>query len=454
MVKGLGKGRIIFDNLNYAIIDIETTGSLRKGQRITEVAIIIFDGHQIIDRFSSLINPEVKIPYTITQLTGIDNELVKDSPKFFEIAKEIVEVTQNCIFVAHNVFFDYNFIRHEFSSLGFHFAREKLCTVRLARKYLPGHRSYSLGKICADLGISISDRHRAMGDARATVELFKKILEVNPDLSDDLVKKQTQVIPSRVSEQEYGDLPSSPGVYYFYDKEDTLLYVGKSKNIKSRVANHFRPNLQKRNDLKLKDSIARIKFKLTGSDIAAQLLECQEIKELRPYYNRAMRRKRFPFTIYVDKVSELYELKIRKTTDDDNGFFSYGSKKTAKARVDATYKAILGTEKDSIVFEAKLNKLVKTVGKNQFNQFLTKSLCGNLPDQETFSLEIQGRNPGEKAYVVVRNERLETINFVSPGKCEQIPLISSADQKRIFYNYLAKHRPKIRSVNEDLTMPN
>ena len=161
---------------NYAVVDIETTGSLRKGHRITEIAIFIFDGEKVIDSFTSPINPEVDIPYTITLLTGIDNSLVADAPKFYQVAKEIVEITEGCIFVAHNVFFDYNFIKHEFSSLGYNFSRKKLCTGRLARKYLPGQKSYSLGNVCKDLQIEISARHRAYGDAAATVELFKMIL--------------------------------------------------------------------------------------------------------------------------------------------------------------------------------------------------------------------------------------------------------------------------------------
>ena len=161
----------------YSIIDIETTGNSSKSGKITEVAIFVHDGFSIIDSFNSLINPECLIPDFITRLTGIDNEMVKTAPRFFEVAKKIVEMTSNTIFVAHNVSFDYRFIQEEFIRLGYDYQRKTMCTVRMGRKYLPGHSSYSLGKLCNDLGINIVGRHRASGDALATVKLFEIILE-------------------------------------------------------------------------------------------------------------------------------------------------------------------------------------------------------------------------------------------------------------------------------------
>ena len=160
----------------YTIIDIETTGGSPKKEKITEIAIVVHDGEKIVEKFSTLINPQRSIPYFITKLTGINNEMVADAPKFYEIAKKIIELTENRVFVAHNVSFDYNFIKNEFSSLGYKFQRKQLCTVRLSRRFIPGHRSYSLGEICKNLGININGRHRALGDALATVRLFEIIL--------------------------------------------------------------------------------------------------------------------------------------------------------------------------------------------------------------------------------------------------------------------------------------
>ena len=160
----------------YAIIDIETTGQSAGTGRITEIAIFIHNGFTITDSFSSLINPECYIPGFITSLTGIDNEMVKTAPRFYEIAKRIVELTQDKVFVAHNVGFDYRFIQHEFNRLGYDYQRKTMCTVRMGRKFLPGYKSYSLGRLCDELGISIIGRHRAAGDALATVKLFELIL--------------------------------------------------------------------------------------------------------------------------------------------------------------------------------------------------------------------------------------------------------------------------------------
>lgn len=163
----------------FTIIDIETTGHSYKNGKITEIALYQHDGQKITNSFGTLINPEMDIPYFITKLTGINNEMVKDAPRFYEVAKKIIELTEGRFFVAHNVNFDYYFVKEEFNRLGYNFNRKKLCTVQLSKKFLPGHRSYSLGKLCSDIGIHINDRHRASGDALATVKLFELLLSKN-----------------------------------------------------------------------------------------------------------------------------------------------------------------------------------------------------------------------------------------------------------------------------------
>lgn len=163
----------------FAIIDIETTGHSYKFGKITEIALYQHNGQEVTHSFSTLINPEMDIPYFITELTGIDNEMVKNAPKFYEVAKTIVELTQGRTFVAHNVSFDYNFIKEEYNKLGYNYMRKTMCTVKLSRKLLPGHGSYSLGKLCSDLNIEINGRHRAAGDALATVKLFEILLQKN-----------------------------------------------------------------------------------------------------------------------------------------------------------------------------------------------------------------------------------------------------------------------------------
>jgi len=167
----------------FAIVDIETTGNSYKYGQITEIAVFQHNGIETTGSFHTLIKPDMDIPYFITRLTGISNETVKNAPKFYEVAKQIVEYTAGRTFVAHNVHFDYRFLREEYKRLEYDFFRKTLCTVQLSRKLLPGHPSYSLGKICSDLNIEIQGRHRADGDALATVKLFEILLQKNETLN-------------------------------------------------------------------------------------------------------------------------------------------------------------------------------------------------------------------------------------------------------------------------------
>ena len=219
----------------YSIIDIETTGGNAPYHRITEIAIIIHDGKKVIDKFSTLINPERSIPWNITRLTGISDTMVQNAPRFCDVAKKIVELTEGNIFVAHNVSFDYNFIRSEFNQLGFDFNRNQLCTVRLSRALIPGKPSYSLGNLCDSLGIKVNDRHRATGDALATSKLFEMLYEINKEYIE------SRILPSRfafsglnakLNREKLDSLPESTGIYFLHNEEGRLIYIGKSKSIR------------------------------------------------------------------------------------------------------------------------------------------------------------------------------------------------------------------------------
>ncbi len=285
----------------YAIIDIETTGGNPRTDKITEIAILVHDGKKVVNEFSTLINPECNIPYYISQITGITNEMVSNAPRFYEVARQLVEITREKVFVAHNVAFDYGFIRQEFKRLGYDFSREQLCTVRLSRKIIPGHRSYSLGNLCEELRIPINGRHRAMGDAEATAKLFDILLQsetaaqtsyivnpsnlprdLNPDLDPSIFKK----------------LPEEPGVYYFYNSRLELVYIGKSKNIKNRVLSHFSNNSTKK-AIQMRAQIADISYEVTGNELIALLRESHEIKKFKPLYNRAQRRSLFRYGLFT-----------------------------------------------------------------------------------------------------------------------------------------------------------
>lgn len=169
----------------FAVVDIETSGGRAQVDKITEIAIYIHDGRRVVDEFTTLINPEVSIPPFITNLTGINNQMVANAPKFYEVAKKIVLLTEGKLFVAHNAQFDYGFIQAEFKRLGYDYQRNTLCTVKMSRKIIPGLKSYSLGNLCQSVGIPINNRHRAAGDALATIKLLDLLLE----------KTQGQLIP-------------------------------------------------------------------------------------------------------------------------------------------------------------------------------------------------------------------------------------------------------------------
>ena len=277
----------------YAILDVETTGLSAAGEKITEIAIFIHDGNQVVDSFESLINPEKKIPYRIVQMTGITNQIVADAPRFYEVAKKIVEFTEDKVIVGHNVKFDYSFLRHEFKSLGYDYKRETLDTVKLSRKLIPGRRSYSLGRLCKDLGINNHARHRAGGDAFATTQLFELLLEIDIDL----VKLKTNGIRSDRNKSLVEGLPKTPGVYYFANADGELIYVGKSINIHDRVLSHLNNNLHKK-AVEMKDAIAHVSFELTGNELVALLLESAEIKRHQPLYNRQQRRTFYNYGLY------------------------------------------------------------------------------------------------------------------------------------------------------------
>lgn len=279
---------------------METTGGRASRHRITEIAIVLHDGEQVVDRWSSLVNPESYIPAGITELTGITQAMVEEAPKFYEIAKEVVERTKDAIFVAHNARFDYSFVQEEFRRLGYTYTRKHLCTVRLSRKAFPGFPSYSLGRLCNRLGIANEARHRAMGDATATAELLSQILSKrdSQESAQEMVNLgiKESLLPKNISLEQIHALPEGCGVYYFHDVSGEVVYVGKSIHIKKRVAEHFAKKTDKAR--KLQQQVHEISFELTGSELIALLLESYEIKRLRPRINRAQKVRNFPYVVH------------------------------------------------------------------------------------------------------------------------------------------------------------
>jgi DNA polymerase III subunit epsilon len=274
----------------YTIVDIETTGGKPENSKITEIAIYRVENGNVVDSFVSLINPDTYIPDYIVRLTGISNDMVQGAPRFYEVAKRIVEITQDTIFVAHNVGFDYGFVKAEFASLGYRFEMPTLCTVKLSRSLMPGYRSYSLGNLCFELGIHINGRHRAGGDAMATVKLFELLLEKNGGflIPDDPYKRiDFSLFPSGIDADRVRSIPETVGVYYLKNAKEQLIYIGKSKRVRSRILDHLSGGKTQKS-LKMAKEIYAFDYIETGSELLALLIESDEIKAHKPLYNKAL----------------------------------------------------------------------------------------------------------------------------------------------------------------------
>ena len=311
----------------YAIVDIETTGGYAAANGIIEICVKIFDGEKVIEEFETLINPEQAIPKYIQAFTGINNEMVQDAPRFEEVAEKVFTYLQGNIFIAHNVNFDYSFIKNHLEFYGYTLNTKKLCTVRLSRQIFPGFPSYSLGNLCNSLQIDLTNRHRAGGDAAATVVLFKKLLsnDVKGIIEASLHRNsKEQVLPPNVPKPQFDALPRTPGVYYFHDQKGKIIYVGKAKNIKTRVNSHFSNNSDSRQKQNFVRHCHAISFQSTATELMAAILESTEIKRLWPVYNTSQKRQEEVFGIFVYEDQNGYmRLAIEKKRKNSNPIYTF-----------------------------------------------------------------------------------------------------------------------------------
>jgi DNA polymerase III subunit epsilon len=291
-----------FGKKMYAIVDIETTGSHSIYSGITEVAVIVTNGREILEKYVTLVDPGVRVPGFIEALTGINNRLLEGSPAFSEIAHKLYKLLAGKIFVAHNVNFDYTFLKHQFNENGLEFNAKKLCTVRLSRQIIPGLSSYSLDSMIRELGISIRNRHRAEADALAAMEIFHFLLANDKEqyIAKALKKGSKEaVFPPNFCKEDFEKLPQKPGVYYFLDQKRKVVYVGKAKNIKQRVLNHFAGNSDLKQKQSFFNSVKHVDYELCGTEFISLLLECQEIKRLWPVYNQSQKTGNRNYGIYL-----------------------------------------------------------------------------------------------------------------------------------------------------------
>ncbi len=313
--------------LMYAIVDIETTGSHPSENGITEIAIVLHNGTEIEGRFETLVNPVISIPYYVSKLTGITNHMVSTAPLFSAVAEQIFRLLENRIFVAHNVNFDFSFIKYHLQKENYYWTPRKLCTLKLSRKVFPGLHKYGLGHLCDVMDIPVNNRHRAGGDAAATTILFEKILETGGEkIIREFLKKDnhSQILPPNLPSEQVKALPYTPGVYYFHDDKGKVIYVGKAKVLRKRVLSHFTGlNLGKRRQDFLR-LIHGVSFSECATELAAFVLESIEIKRLWPAFNYSQKHFEHRFGIYFfEDGLGYYRLGIDKKRKNTNPVASF-----------------------------------------------------------------------------------------------------------------------------------
>jgi len=445
----------------YAILDIETTGGQFNEEGITEIAIYKFDGHEVVDQFISLVNPEIPIQPFVIKLTGINNAMLRSAPKFFEVAKRIIEITKDCVIVAHNASFDYRILRTEFRRLGYDFESKTLCTVELAKVLIPEQPSYSLGKLVRALGIPMADRHRASGDAMATVKLFKMLLD--KDLEKTIVKGliQTEIVkgiaPKLLDIIEH--LPSKTGIYYIHREDGKIIYIGKSRNIKKRVNQHFTGSSRKCKKIQLE--VFTVTYEITGSELIAYLKENEEIRINKPVYNNSLSKTLLPFSLYAEMDANGYlNLKIQKTDGRKKEVISYPSlteAKNALFRISADYKLCQKLnglyQSNAECFQFKINECngacIQQESPQEYNLRVQEFISKNSFDNKNLMLIDRGRNVNERSAILIENgvykgytfyDLNHQINTISVLKNIIIPMPDNRDVRSILQTAIRKNK--------------
>ncbi|MCD0473846.1 GIY-YIG nuclease family protein [Flavobacterium sp. EDS] len=445
----------------YAILDIETTGGQFNEEGITEIAIYRFDGHEVVDQFISLVNPEIPIQPFVVKLTGINNAMLRSAPKFFEIAKRIIEITSDCVIVAHNASFDYRILRTEFRRLGYDFEAKTLCTVELAKKLIPEQPSYSLGKLVRALGIPMADRHRANGDAMATVKLFKMLLEKDTEktIIKDFIKLEIEkgIAPKLLD--IIAQAPTKTGVYYIHNQNGTIIYIGKSRNIKKRINQHFTgTNIKSK---KIQAEVFTVTYDETGSELIALLKESDEIKINKPKYNRSKKKTAFPLSIYIEKDKNGYlNLKLQKTDGRKKEITSYGSLQegknalfffTDKYKLCQKLTGLYATKKECFQYKIKEcdGACIGEISPEEYNTRVQNFITDYSFENKNMILIDRGRTINERSAILIEdgvykgyafydlNYQITNIEIL---KNILIPMQNNRDAKSIIQNYMRKNK--------------
>lgn len=445
----------------YAILDIETTGGQFNEEGITEIAIYKFDGHEIVDQFISLVNPEIPIQPFVVKLTGINNAMLRSAPKFYEVAKRIIEITNDSILVAHNADFDYRILRTEFRRLGYDFSQKTLCTVELSKKLLPEQPSHSLGKLVRALGIPIADRHRASGDAMATLKLFKLLLSKDSEkvIVKGLVKSGIEKGPAPKLNHIIENLPSKTGVYYIYKEDGSLIYIGHSKNIRKRVNQHFTGinKISKR----IQSEVFTVTFEETGNELIAILKESEEIKVNRPVYNRVPKKNVLGWAIYSEKDTEGYlRLKLQKTDGRKKEILSFANEMEGKntlAHLTLQYHLcpkLTGLSESRRECSHYIDgtcdgACIGKIPTNEYNLRIQELIEKNIFENKNMVLIDKGRTINERAAILIEKgiykgyafyDLNHQINNIDILKNILTPMPNNRNTKSIIQSYMRKNK--------------
>ena len=422
-----------------------------------------------MDEFTSLVNPECEIPYFITGLTGIDNDLVRDAPTLVEIAEQILEITRDTIFVAHSVGFDYNVIKNEFRSLDLEFSRKKLCTVRLSRKLIPGYNSYSLGKLCSALNIPLTDRHRARGDAHATTLLFQKLLRTEgaETVFKNFLNARSQetTLPPALPKHIYDGLPSTPGIYFFKNAKGKIIYVGKAINIKKRVLSHFYDKATK--EIEMCAVTADIDYEHSGNELVALLMESAAIKQHYPEYNRSQKRnvQRYGIFTYEDR-NGIYHLAFNKIKMAPNPIAIFYNTTDCRLYLEEICKTFSLCakfchlqEKVDTCSHYRIKKCdgicrgEETV--DAYNKKVEDALLFIREKHDSLIIDEKGRALGESAFVILKNgiymgygfvDKDAQVNSIEDLEAFLQPQKNTLETERILQSYLTRNPHKVRKL--------
>lgn len=440
------------ESTEFAIVDIETTGGYAAAAGITEIAILLFDGEQITERFTSLVRPDQPIPLHIQALTGITDEMVESAPSFSEIAPAVFTFLNRRVFVAHNVHFDYSFLQAALQNAGFSWNSPRLCTVRLSRKVFPNLPSYSLGRLCASLAIPLYERHRAGGDAEATAILFKKIYQEDPDGHIQRMMKpraKEQRLPTQIPSAIWDKLPISTGVYQFWDRQGKIIYVGKANNIRRRVIGHFTGNNTSLRRQQFLNEIVDITFEETGTELGALLKECHLIKTHWPKHNRALKKfePRYGLVEYEDLLGyrRLSVVQLQKQLQPIVCFESVAESTQFLLNIIATCKLERSLcqfygEKPIRPQQKKSGSAATLFPSPAVHNLLLKRALEVIEKQKrSFLVLTAGRSPEERCFIYVHENQVHAMGFVS--ECCQINEITELikPSHRLRSNYYMNH---------------